>query len=245
MNPNLIALTDSILEPRYWMVVPAAGIGRRFSLHKAKQFYDLCGETVAQRCLHRLLQVPGIVRLIVPCDLQQSAWGTLSVTNDPRVQLVSGGATRADSVVNGLRAIADCAEAMDWVLVHDIARPCVALESIAKLRRAVEHHPVGGILTAPIADSLKRVTAAGNIEHTLDRADYRLAQTPQMFRYGELTAALEAILALSVVPADEAEALERVLRPVMVVEGRQDNIKITCREDLAVAAAIFTQQENA
>ena len=245
MNPDTRDVAPSDVDLRHWMIVPAAGTGRRFSDLKAKQFFDLCGETVAQRCLHRLLQVPDIARLIVPCDLQQAIWGEIPASSDPRVELISGGATRADSVANGLRAIHACADPMDWVLVHDIARPCITLESIAKLRHEVDQHPVGGILVAPIADTLKAVSVEGAILHTADRVDFRLAQTPQMFRYGELTVALAAAAARAVVPTDEASALEYAARPVLAVEGRRDNIKITCSEDLIMAAAILTAQENA
>ena len=245
MNPDSRDVALSDVDLRHWMIVPAAGKGRRFSDLKVKQFFDLCGETVAQCCLHRLLQVPDIVRLIVPCDLQQVIWSEIPAASDPRVELISGGATRAESVANGLRAIHACADPMDWVLVHDIARPCITLESIAKLRHHVDQHPVGGILVAPIADTLKAVSVEGAILHTADRVDFRLAQTPQMFRYGELTAALAAAAARALVPTDEASALEYAARPVLAVEGRRDNIKITCSEDLIMAAAILTAQENA
>lgn len=245
MNPDTRDVAPSDVDLRHWMIVPAAGTGRRFSDLKAKQFFDLCGEMVAQRCLHRLLQVPDITRLIVPCDLQQATWSEIPAASDPRVKLISGGATRAESVANGLRAIHACADPMDWVLVHDIARPCIALESIAKLRHDVDQHPVGGILVAPIADTLKAVSVEGAILHTADRVDFRLAQTPQMFRYGELTAALAAAAARALAPTDEASALEYAARPVLAVEGRRDNIKITCSEDLIMAAAILTAQENA
>ena len=244
MNPDTGDVAPSDDGPRLWMIVPAAGTGRRFSDLKAKQFFDLCGETVAQRCLYRLLQVPDVARLIVPCDLRQATWSEIPASSDPRVELISGGATRAESVANGLRAIDTCADPMDWVLVHDIARPCIALESIAKLRREVDRHPVGGILVAPIADTLKAVSVEGAILHTADRVHFRLAQTPQMFRYGELTAALAAAAARALVPTDEASALEYAARPMLAVEGRRDNIKITCSEDLIMAAAILTAQEN-
>lgn len=244
MNPDTCDVAPLDVDFRLWIIVPAAGTGRRFSDLKAKQFFDLCGVTVAQRCLQRLLQVPDVARLIVPCDLQQATWSEIPATSDPRVELILGGATRAESVANGLRAIDACADPMDWVLVHDIARPCITLESIAKLRREVDQHPVGGILVAPIADTLKAVSTKGAIVHTADRDHFRLAQTPQMFRYGELTAALAAAAARAVVPTDEASALEYAARPVLAVEGRRDNIKITCSEDLIMAAAILTAQEN-
>jgi 2-C-methyl-D-erythritol 4-phosphate cytidylyltransferase len=102
---------------------------------------------------------------------------------------------------------------------------------------------VGGILATSVTDTLKTIDADNHIQATPDRSLYRAAQTPQMFRYGLLAKALEAMLKEGLMPTDEASAIEYLGEQVKVVEGRRDNIKITHREDLIIAAAIMSQQE--
>jgi 2-C-methyl-D-erythritol 4-phosphate cytidylyltransferase len=125
-----------------------------------------------------------------------------------------------------------------------MARPCVTSGDINKLIEQLSGHPVGGILATPISDTLKKVTSKSDVEHTLDRSDYRAAQTPQMFRYGLLVKALEAMLQEQQVPTDEASAIEYLGEQAMIIEGRRDNIKITHREDLIIAQAIMGYQET-
>ena len=136
-----------------------------------------------------------------------------------------------------------------WVLVHDMARPCVTSADINKLINQLDGHLVGGILATPISDTLKKIqaektTSGSAIQQTLDRSDYRGAQTPQMFRYGLLVRALEAMLQAQQMPTDEASAIEFIGEQAMIVEGRRDNIKITHREDLIIAQAIMGYQET-
>jgi 2-C-methyl-D-erythritol 4-phosphate cytidylyltransferase len=145
-------------------------------------------------------------------------------------------------VVNGLLALEEVAADHDWVLIHDMARPCVTAANIAKLITAVGDHAVGGILAAPINDTLKIVDSQ-TIVSTVNRAQYRAAQTPQMFRFSLLKSAIKAMLDEQKIPTDEASAIEYAGLTAMVVEGRQDNIKITRREDLAIAEAIMRNQE--
>jgi len=127
--------------------------------------------------------------------------------------------------------------------VHDMARPCVTPANIAKLISELEGHSVGGILAAPINDTLKIVGADRRILSTVNRAEYRAAQTPQMFRFGLLKSSIQAMLDQQKLPTDEASAIEFGGLTAQVVEGRQDNIKITRREDLAIAEAIMKNQE--
>jgi len=131
----------------------------------------------------------------------------------------------------------------DWVLVHDIARPCVRASEVEKLIGAVVHSGVGAILASPVAETLKRVEDARVVE-TCARQHYALAQTPQMFRYGLLTQALSEGLAGVQDITDEASAIEAQGHAVSVVDGRADNIKITRAEQLPMAAAILAAQEQ-
>ena len=158
-------------SPKYWAIVPAAGTGKRFSADIPKQFHHLNGSLVAQHTLSRLLSIPVIEAIVSPCDISSGYWSKVPAIENPRIRLVAGGNQRAHSVLNGLLAIHELAHEDDWVLVHDMARPCIAPASIGKLIIEVGDHIVGGILAAPINDTLKIVTPQGDIVSTANRAD--------------------------------------------------------------------------
>ncbi len=157
----------------------------------------------------------------------------------PQVVTARGGEERSESVRNGLSALSGRLAADDWVLVHDAARPCLSRKDVDRLLQIAGGHPVGGILAAPAADTLKRVAGESDILETVDRASLWRAQTPQMFRYGRLCEALDAALASGRRPTDEAQALEWAGATPIVVPGSSANIKITNAEDLAIAAALL------
>ena len=228
---------------KLWVVVAAAGSGSRFSTQRAKQFFPLAGVTVAEVTLQRLLAMPFVAGVVVVRALADRHWSQLSLLDDPRVVSVGGGASRALSVQAGLQALAAQLQPDDWVLVHDIARPCVRTADIAKLIDEVADHPVGGLLASPVVETLKRV-ADGAVAVTCPRQHYALAQTPQLFRFGLLQRAVAQALAQGVEITDEASALEAQGLAVKVVNGRADNIKITYAEQLAQAQAILTAQQQ-
>lgn len=228
---------------KIWAIVPAAGQGLRFSNSMPKQFFELNGQLVAEHSLSRLLAVPQIEQVIVPCDMNCNEWSKVVSIDHAKIKQVSGGEQRAYSVLNGLLSVDSLASDDDWVLVHDIARPCITTEDINQLITAVEGHAVGGILVSRVDSTLKKVTSDNYIAATVDRAEHRLAQTPQIFRYGLLKEAINACLDENVIPTDEAFAVESAGYRVLCVEGRRDNLKITRQEDLAVASAIMKSQE--
>lgn len=229
---------------KIWAIVPAAGQGKRFSQAKPKQFFELNGQLVAEHSLSRLLAVPHIEQIIVPSDIDCSLWSQVPCLSHAKIKQVNGGEHRANSVLNGLSSISSLAAENDWVLVHDIARPCITAKDINKLISAVTDHPVGGILVAKVDETLKKVAADNHITATIDRAEHRLAQTPQMFRYGLLKQTICACLQQNIIPTDEAFAIESAGYKVLTVEGRRDNLKITREEDLAITAAIMIGQET-
>ena len=240
MRHNRFMINSS---PRFWAIVPAAGVGKRFSADIPKQFHQLNGQLVAQHTLSRLLSLSIIDAIYSPCDQSSAYWSKVPAASDQRVCLIAGGDNRAQSVLNGLIAMQEFAAESDWVLVHDMARPCVTCENIGQLIAALVGHPVGGILAATINDTLKVIDTEKHIHETANRSLYRAAQTPQMFRYGLLKNAIQTMLEDNKIPTDEASAVEYCGHKALVVEGRQDNIKITKREDLAIAAAIIKNQE--
>lgn len=220
---------------RYWAVVPAAGVGKRMRADRPKQYLPLAGRTVIEHTLQRFIDHPRIAGMVVALSAEDAYWPQLRVASDKPLLRVDGGAERADSVLNALRALAREAAARDWVLVHDAARPCLHPSDLDALIVSLADDAIGGILAVPVRDTMKRADDQGRIARTEERTGLWHALTPQMFRLGALTDALERAAAAGASVTDEASAFEHLgLRP-RLVEGRGDNIKITRPEDLALA----------
>lgn len=176
--------------------------------------------------------------VVAPADQQ---WR--SIVLPERVEFLSvGGASRAESVRNGLRAIVNRTHADDRVLVHDAARPCLGASELARLLDEVGNDPRGGLLALPVTDTLKRADS-GAVVATLGRDGLWCAQTPQLFRSGSLRAALE-VEPLDAV-TDEASAVERMGDSPLLVRGSPTNIKVTNAEDLTLACAILEARHKA
>jgi 2-C-methyl-D-erythritol 4-phosphate cytidylyltransferase len=167
-----------------------------------------------------------------------------------RFELVAGGADRAHSVRNGLAALESRVQPEDWVLVHDAARPCLSSPDLNRLLEAGSSEPAGALLATPVADTVKQtepaasgadaaVDAPVHTATTVARERLWLAQTPQMFRYGSLRAALERAAAAGRVPTDESQAMEWAGFSARLVAARDSNLKVTSAADLALAAAIL------
>lgn len=226
---------------QYWAVVPAAGSGRRFGGDTPKQYLQIAGQAVIQHSLNRLCQALPLSGCVVPISRDDQLAPSLCYLQPERICFVQGGAERMDSVLAGLLSLADQAHRDDWVLVHDVARPCVATSSLHTLVAELADDPVGGILAVPVRDTLKR-GQSGQIAVTVARDGLWQAQTPQMFRYGLLLNALQSATQSRHLVTDEASAMEQAGHVVRLIEGRSDNIKITYADDLALAAAILAAQ---
>jgi len=159
---------------------------------------------------------------------------------------------RAHSVRNGLAALAARAQPDDWVLVHDAARPCLSGADLSRLLEQGGADPVGAVLAVPLADTLKQAEAgqgaataeAARIGQTLSREGLWQAQTPQMFRYAALRAALEQAIAAHRTPTDEAQAMEWCGLRARLVPAFDGNLKVTSAADLALAGAILAMRSN-
>lgn len=233
------------MSSQYFAVVPAAGAGRRFGADRPKQYLELAGMPVLVHTLARLCQVAALARIVVPVAADDDRWQSLSLPTDPQLQFVTGGAERMHSVLAGLDALAAIAADDDWVLVHDVARPCVRVSDIERLMQALREEPAGGLLANRVRDTMKRSDASGHVVTTVPRDELWHALTPQMFRYGKLRHALQTAVATGELVTDEAQAIERAGWPVRLVEGARDNLKITFPEDLALAASFLRAQEQA
>jgi 2-C-methyl-D-erythritol 4-phosphate cytidylyltransferase len=223
---------------RLWCVVPAAGRGARFGSDVPKQYQAIAGKPMLLWTLEALAAHPRIGGLVVALAEPDQRWpqieNALSKTTATRVRTTTGGESRAASVLAALRATRDAVRDDEFVLVHDAARPCVAGEDITRLIDLAASAG-GGLLAAPLRDTLKRADAGQRVAATEPRDARWRALTPQMFRYGELVAALEAARAAAFEPTDEAMAMERAGHRPLLVEGSEGNIKVTTPDDLALA----------
>lgn len=220
-------------HPRFWVVVPAAGVGSRMRADRPKQYLQLAGRTILEHTLDCFLDHPGLNGLVVSVAAGDPYWLSLGCATDSRVKRAVGGAERADSVLAALTSLSESgADANDWVLVHDAARPNLARSDLERLLGELADDPVGGLLAVPVRDTLKRASPDGRVLETVDRSVIWQAYTPQMFRLGMLRDALAGALAAGVAVTDEASALEWASQSPRLIEGRADNLKITRPEDL-------------
>lgn len=225
-----------------WAVVPAAGRGTRFGGDLPKQYLLAAGEPLLVHALRALLAHPTVEGAVVVLAKDDAHWSGLESLLDKPVMTCVGGGTRAESVQAGLAALPDSVRPDDFVLIHDAARPNLRLEDLDRVLECGRNDPVGAILAAPVRDTLKRAGDDGGIDGSVPRERLWRALTPQLFRRLQLTRALEAAAAEGVAVTDESMAMERQgLRPLLV-EGADDNLKITTAADLALFESILSRR---
>ena len=221
---------------RVWALIPCAGRGTRSGSDGPKQYQEVAGKPIVLHTLAAFESVPELAGVLVVVSEGDTFFNALKVSC---LVASCGGATRAQSVFNGLVELQQRgADASDWVLVHDAARCLITPQLIAGLLDACCSDPVGGLLALKLPDTLKRDVRGRSVE-TVDRSDKWLAQTPQMFRIGALQAALT--LAGDHV-TDEASAMEMSGASALLVEGSAQNFKVTYPQDFALAQAILNDR---
>ncbi len=208
-----------------------------------KQYLPLAGKAVLAHTISAFQFHPMISSItVILAETDQwfeSAVGALATT----VNTVTGGETREHSVRNGLRYLAENYADTDWALVHDAARPCLSASRLEKFLEQGLASENGAILAVPVNDTVKRAGDSNEIVATVDRNGLWAAQTPQLFRIGELAAAIDAAHAAGCELTDEASAMEFIgVRPLLVM-GSNANIKITYSSDLAIAEALLARNE--
>ncbi|MFB5745851.1 2-C-methyl-D-erythritol 4-phosphate cytidylyltransferase [Cedecea sp. S5-13] len=225
-------------------VIPAAGIGSRMQTECPKQYLHIGDKTILEHAVASLMAHPRVGQTIVAVSPNDAYFSSLPLASDPRVTVVTGGKQRADSVLAGLQAAGDA----KWVLVHDAARPCLHPDDLENLLAITATSKVGGILAAPVRDTMKRgEPGKALIAHTVDREDLWHALTPQLFPLELLRSCLLRALDEGATITDEASALEYCGFHPELISARADNIKVTRPEDLALAAFYLTrltQTEN-
>ena len=234
-------------DPRFWAVVPAAGIGARMGGERPKQYLPLRGRPVIAHTLARLCNHARISGVVVALAADDKWWPLIHDTQpgfarDPIV--VTGGRERRDSVLRGLDALSEHASARDWVLVHDAVRPCLRDADIDRLIAVLAADDVGGLLAVPVKDTMKRGDSDNRVCETVSRESLWHAQTPQMFRLAALRDAMRFSVEEGRDVTDEAQAMELRGAQPRLVPGHEENIKITRQEDLELAEIILARREQ-
>ena len=227
-----------------WAAVPAAGSGSRMGSPVPKQYLEIDGRRLAEHTLDALLAAGCIHEIVVAIAPDDPLWPTLPETLRRRVRTVHGGDDRAASVLHALGGFSRRPAAGDWVLVHDMARPCVRPERIRSMIDELAGDEVGGLLALPMVDTLKRSDDEGRVRETVDRSALWRAQTPQVFRFGVLERALREARANGVAITDEAMAVERLGLAPRLLRGSADNIKVTIADDMELAEYYLSRRRG-
>ncbi|MDN3919992.1 2-C-methyl-D-erythritol 4-phosphate cytidylyltransferase [Roseateles violae] len=224
------------VQPRCFALVPAAGVGARSGADGPKQYVPLAGRAMMAHTLAALAAVPELAGTLVMLSPDDDRFEAVVPGFDAQWVVRRGGATRAETVANGLEELlARGAQPHDWVLVHDAARCLIRPEWVARLIAACADDEVGGLLALPLADTLKQASH-GRVMATIDRSAKWAAQTPQMFRLGLLQPALrQATEAVT----DEASAIEALGHQPLLVEASLENFKVTWPADFALAERLL------
>lgn len=219
--------------PRYFALIPAAGVGARMGAGSPKQYLDIGGTPMLRHTIDAFLSSPLVHHTFVVVSPDDGYIDGIAPPDGVTI-LRCGGASRLDSVRNGLTAMRALVDDADGILVHDAARPGLTAGLIAKLIAGVGDHPAGGLLALPVVDTVKR-GAAGLADATVPRAGLWLAQTPQLFSYGLLREALAAAVDPDAI-TDDASAVEALGLHPKLVEGHPRNLKVTLPDDIRIAA---------
>jgi 2-C-methyl-D-erythritol 4-phosphate cytidylyltransferase len=224
-----------MIPPRYFALIPAAGIGSRMGSAIPKQYAPVAGKPMLRHVLDTFAASVNITHtfaIVSGSDAYVDEMMQSGPSLSGRVTIVrDGGATRRETVLNGLLAMRPQIADDEWVLVHDAARPGLTVALIERLLAELGDDPVGGLLALPVVDTLKRVNGERRAQATVPRDGLWAAQTPQMFRYGVLRRALEQ----SGDVTDEAGAIEALGMAPRMVAGSARNLKITHPDDLPLA----------
>ena len=219
--------------PRYFALLPAAGVGARMAADGPKQYLTVGGKPMLRHAVDAFRASDLVAHTYV---VVSAADGQIDAVLPPDLEGVTvlrcGGATRMDTVLNALRALDGVVTDTDLIMVHDAARPGLTPALIAKLIHGVGDYADGGLLSLPVVDTVKR--KAGDAVATVPRDGLWLAQTPQMFSYALLLRALGQAPDANAI-TDDASAVEMLGVSPLLIEGHPRNLKVTLPADIRIA----------
>jgi 2-C-methyl-D-erythritol 4-phosphate cytidylyltransferase len=242
-------MTASTNTPRYFALLPAAGVGARMAADGPKQYLAVGGKPMLRHAVDAFRASELVAHTYV---VVSAADGQIDAVLPPDLDGVTvlrcGGATRMDTVLNALRALQGVVADHDMVMVHDAARPGLTPSLIAKLIHGVGDDAAGGLLALPVVDTVKRVSAtvaagAARSGATIPRDGMWLAQTPQMFSYELLLRALGSAPDANAI-TDDASAVEMLGLSPRLIEGHPRNLKVTLPADIRIAEMYLAADEQ-
>ncbi len=231
-----------------WAIVPAAGIGKRMQSDIPKQYLSINGRPVLEYTVNTLLRNKNISGLVIALQADDTYWPEIRVNSQKPVLLAPGGKARADSVLNALAELFRCEQFdanNDWVMVHDAVRCCLRQGDIDRLVSEVADDGNGGLLALPVRDTMKRQlpgSSPATVAATVDRENLWHALTPQYFAALDLKNALENARMKGQSVTDESSAMELAGFSPILVQGHEDNLKITRPDDLRLAGLYLRAQ---
>ena len=230
----------------YYLIIAASGIGRRMHMTTAKQHIKLDNKlSVLEQTLTTFFSIKQIKGCIVATSNQDELFKKSKLYNHPKIlKHVIGGKTRYCSINNALIALKSFANHNDWVITHDAVRPCIQKTAILNLINKLKEHKIGGLLANKITNTIKKTNDDNIVEKTISRTNLWQAQTPQMYRFAILLKAFKKIKKNNITITDEASAIEYLGLKTMIIANEKSNIKITTKQDLALANFYLKSYED-
>ena len=215
---------------KVFAIIPSAGSGTRFSSNIPKQYFKINNETIIEKTLNHFVKLKEIEKIVIPISPEDKHIMDLEIVKNERIQVINGGATRAESVLEGLKQI----DSGSAVIVHYVVRPFVTPNLILNLIDNFENENEDALIYGiPVYEALKKINLENlSVKSSVDRNEFYLAQTPQICLTDFLKDSLETCLKDNFIPGDESEAIERAGGKIRFLPGDRSNIKITVAEDI-------------
>ena len=212
------------------LILTAAGLGTRFCSEKPKQYFKIDNQTILEKTLNIFRNISAIKKIIIPLHKNDKEFKQLDLPDDLNIVTVTGGETRAESVLRALKLV----DKDNYVIVHDAVRPFIDKEDIYLLIEEFENQNEDCLVYGlPVYESLKNINRETLfVEKSVDRNNFYLAQTPQITKAKSLESSLEICLKENYIPSDESEAIEHSGGTVRFIPGKRKNIKVTVSEDV-------------
>ena len=212
------------------LILAAAGLGTRFSPEMPKQYFKIDNQTILEKTLNIFRDISEIKKIVIPLHKNDKEFKQLDLPDALNIVTVTGGETRAESVLQALKLV----DKDDYVIVHDAVRPFIDQEDIHLLIEEFENQNEDCLVYGlPVYESLKNINRETLfVEKSVDRNDFYLAQTPQITKAKSLESSLEICLKENYIPSDESEAIEHSGGTVRFIPGKRKNIKVTVSEDV-------------
>jgi len=235
-------------------IIPAAGIGKRFSSDKPKQYsiipsFQGC-DSNSERCvldytLNLFLESEKIDKVILVVSSDDQYYSALENIRHSKLIIIDGGTERVNSVHNALKYLHD--KGLDPsipVLVHDAVRPCLSKNDLHLLIDKYQELDSPCFLSAKVSDSIKRIDDSGKVTENVERDDLVRALTPQIAKFTDLIKAISTVIKNDVLVTDEIGALINCDFTASAIPSNGSNIKITYLEDLELASEILSRMNR-